>query len=54
LNCIHCYISAGKPLKDELKTHEWFNVIDQLKSLGVEVIYILGGEPLLRNDVFKK
>jgi radical SAM protein with 4Fe4S-binding SPASM domain len=52
LNCIHCYISAGKPLKDELKTHEWFNVIDQLKSLGVEVIYILGGEPLLRNDIF--
>ena len=52
LSCIHCYISAGKPLKDELRTHEWLNVIDQLKSLGIEVIYILGGEPLLRSDVF--
>jgi radical SAM protein with 4Fe4S-binding SPASM domain len=52
LNCIHCYISAGKPLKDELKTYEWFNVIDQLKSLGIEIIYLLGGEPLLRNDLF--
>lgn len=50
LHCKHCYISAGKPRKDELSTTEWKNILDQLRNLEVLSVYFTGGDPLLRKD----
>lgn len=47
LYCKHCYISAGKPRKNELSTDEWKKVLDQLKELEVLSVYFTGGDPLL-------
>lgn len=51
LNCAHCYFDAGQPMPYELSTAEWLSAIDQLWDLGFEILYFLGGEPLLRPDL---
>ena len=53
LNCKHCYsISTDKDFPGELSTSEVFSVMDDLKSFGVPVLILSGGEPLLRPDIF--
>ena len=53
LTCKHCYsISADIDFKGELSTAEVFTVMDDLKSFGVPVLILSGGEPLLRPDIF--
>lgn len=53
LTCKHCYsISADKDFPGELSTQEVFTVMDDLKSFGVPVLILSGGEPLLRPDIF--
>lgn len=52
LRCLHCYISAGKPLPNELSYDEWSRVFSELADLGTRVLYILGGEPMLRRDIY--
>ena len=53
LTCKHCYsISADIDFKGELSTNEVFTVMDDLKSFGVPVLILSGGEPLLRPDIF--
>jgi heme d1 biosynthesis radical SAM protein NirJ len=53
LTCKHCYsISADIDFKGELSTEEVFTVMDDLKSFGVPVLILSGGEPLLRADIF--
>jgi len=53
LTCKHCYsISADIDFKGELSTGEVFGVMDDLKSFGVPVLILSGGEPLLRPDIF--
>ena len=53
LTCKHCYsISADIDFKGELETGEVFTVMDDLKSFGVPVLILSGGEPLLRPDIF--
>lgn len=52
MNCIHC----GSDCKyqnnpDELTTEECIRVIEDLKSLGCELVFLSGGEPLLRKDI---
>jgi len=48
-SCKHCYIpSAGQ----DLTTEEGEELISQLEELGVEELYLSGGEPLHRNDIF--
>jgi radical SAM protein with 4Fe4S-binding SPASM domain len=51
LKCPHCYVNAGKKLKDELSLEEIKSVIDQLASLKVFSIFFTGGEPFLRKDI---
>ena len=54
LTCKHCYsISADKDFSGELTTEEVFGVMDDLKSFGVPVLILSGGEPLLRADIFE-
>ncbi|MDM8560878.1 heme d1 biosynthesis radical SAM protein NirJ [Candidatus Parabeggiatoa sp. HSG14] len=53
LTCKHCYsISADTHFKGELSTQEIFDVMDDLKTFGVPVLILSGGEPLLHPDIF--
>lgn len=40
------------PVKEELNTKEWMQVIDKLKDYGVEKITLTGGEPTVREDFY--
>ena len=52
LKCRHCYASANNdPHKEELKTYEAEEMIDDLAKFGVPVLLFSGGEPLLRKDL---
>ena len=53
LNCPHCYVRGGKPRLNELQTHEWFTVLDEFKRMKIPFVSFTGGEPLLRDDIFK-
>jgi radical SAM protein with 4Fe4S-binding SPASM domain len=51
LRCIHCYISAG--LYDdryELSTDEARRVAEEMVKIGIPLVILSGGEPLVRND----
>ncbi len=53
LACKHCYAtSADIDFPGELDTEQVFAVMDDLKSFGVSVLILSGGEPLLRPDIF--
>ncbi len=54
LACKHCYAtSADVDFPGELNTEEVLTVMRDLKSFGVSVLILSGGEPLLRPDIFK-
>lgn len=54
LACKHCYSISGDFVSPgELTTAEVFNVMDDLKSFGVPVLILSGGEPLMRPDIFE-
>ncbi|MGD2172920.1 MAG: heme d1 biosynthesis radical SAM protein NirJ [Gammaproteobacteria bacterium] len=53
LACKHCYAtSADIDFPGELGTEEVYRVMDDLKSCGVSVLILSGGEPLLHPDIF--
>nr|NIV11863.1 radical SAM protein [Fodinibius sp.] len=52
LKCPHCYMEAGKRAESELTLDECLSLIDEMKSLGTEMIILTGGEPLLRKDIY--
>lgn len=52
-NCLHCYCNAGKKSRYELSTEEIKLVIDQLVEADAELLDIVGGEPLLRQDIYE-
>ncbi len=52
LRCAHCY-AAEATGGDELTTDEGRSLIDDLAGLGVPVLLLSGGEPLMREDVFE-
>jgi radical SAM protein with 4Fe4S-binding SPASM domain len=51
LNCPCCYVKGGT--NDEMTTKDIFRLIDKLAKMRVFQLAIGGGEPLLRNDIFK-
>ncbi|MCU7813136.1 MAG: heme d1 biosynthesis radical SAM protein NirJ [Candidatus Thiodiazotropha sp. (ex Notomyrtea botanica)] len=54
LTCRHCYAtSADKDFPGELNTQQVYGVMDDLKSFGVPVLILSGGEPLMRPDIFE-
>lgn len=54
LTCKHCYAtSADKDFPGELNTEKVYKVMDDLKSYGVPVLILSGGEPLMRPDIFE-
>lgn len=52
LNCIHCR-ELSSFSKSELSFDEAKKLIDQLSAFNVEFLGLLGGEPLLRSDIFE-
>ena len=54
LACKHCYAtSADTDFPGELDTRKIFSVMDDLKSFGVPVLILSGGEPLLHPHIFE-
>jgi len=49
-NCIHCYAGGPHETK-ELRTEEWFKVMDKFYSIGIPHVVFTGGEPTLRDDL---
>lgn len=52
LSCAHCLVSSGPDGIPGLSTSEIVATIDAAAALGIERVYITGGEPFLRRDMF--
>ncbi len=53
LACKHCYsLSGDRDYPGELSQEEVHRVMEDLRSFGVPVLILSGGEPLLRPDIF--
>jgi len=54
LNCLHCRAAAryGRD-PNELTTEECFKFLDDVVSFSKPIIILTGGEPMLREDIFK-
>ncbi len=48
--CAHCAASAGRPREAELTTAEALDLCDQMATMGVPAVGLMGGEPLVRRD----
>ncbi|MBH9395768.1 heme d1 biosynthesis radical SAM protein NirJ [Pseudomonas aeruginosa] len=54
LTCKHCYsTSADSDFRGELETAEILRGIDDLRTAGVRVLILSGGEPLMHPDLFE-
>jgi len=53
LRCVHCYMFSGCKKEIEIDYLEWFKVIDILKSNGVKVVTLTGGEPMFKKGFFE-
>lgn len=55
LACIHCrrMTVADQLLPQDLKTHEAFDLIDQIAAFARPIFVLSGGEPLFRPDIFE-
>lgn len=51
LKCQHCYAQAGKARVNELTSEEAMEVVDKLAAMGMPVLALSGGEPLVRPDI---
>lgn len=53
LDCVYCYLNAGKRHPRELTTSEILHLLEDLADMKVFKVYLGGGEPLLHHDFFK-
>jgi radical SAM protein with 4Fe4S-binding SPASM domain len=53
LKCQFCFASSGKRAPDEMSTDEIKAVLDDFARSGVGYVGLLGGEPLVRPDIFE-
>jgi len=51
--CIYCYMNALENPKNTLTDEEINNILDDCKRLGIVAVEWLGGEPLLRENIFE-
>ncbi len=56
LNCAGCYDRANHACKSqtELSAADWNRIFAEAEALGVSVILLAGGEPLMRRDVVEE
>ena len=50
LKCIHCYAIGSHSKCQDMKTEDWFSILDQLSSANVLNITFTGGEVFCRDD----
>ncbi len=54
LSCRHCRAAAGdRNYKGELSTEEAFRLLDNIASFSKPIIILTGGEPMMRNDIYR-
>lgn len=51
LRCAHCLVSSGPDGGTGLPTEALLDVVEQAVALGVERVFITGGEPFVRRDL---
>ncbi len=52
LKCKHCYIGDNVDTSKELDEKEARQLVNRLGDIGVPLLFMTGGEPLLRDDIF--
>lgn len=52
LSCTHCLVSSGPGGAPGLDALALRQLVERAKQLGMERLYITGGEPFLRRDIF--
>jgi MoaA/NifB/PqqE/SkfB family radical SAM enzyme/SAM-dependent methyltransferase len=52
LTCTHCLVSSGPGGIPGIGTEQVLSILNQAKALGIERLYVTGGEPFLRRDFF--
>ncbi|MDY6866227.1 MAG: radical SAM protein [Halobacteriota archaeon] len=52
LRCKHCYIDAKEPHPDEMSLEEGKAFIDDLADMGIPMLILTGGEPLMGKHFF--
>lgn len=53
LSCRYCYYADDMAARSDLPTERWLSFFDELGRLAVLRVYITGGEPLCRPDLFE-
>ena len=53
LHCRYCYYADEMTARSDLPTERWLSFFDELGRLAVQRIYITGGEPFTRPDLFE-
>jgi len=53
LTCTHCLVSSSPQGIAGMETERWLGVIDEAAALGLERVYVTGGEPFVRRDIFE-
>ncbi len=54
LNCKGCYQKAQKrPELKDINEEKFINILNEAKELGISIILLAGGEPLMRPDLLK-
>jgi len=51
--CVYCEVRANEDISDELTTAEIKSLLDQLGELKVKRFFVIGGEPMVRKDLFE-
>ncbi|MEO6324768.1 MAG: methyltransferase domain-containing protein [Thermoanaerobaculia bacterium] len=52
LTCTHCLVSSGPGGAPGVDAEALVRLVDRARALGMERLYITGGEPFLRRDIF--
>ncbi len=52
LTCTHCLVSSGPGGAPGVDAAALVRLVDRAKELGMERLYVTGGEPFLRTDIF--
>lgn len=50
LQCAHCFMRSGLPLKNELPVSEWLRILQEFHAEGGESVTFSGGEPLMNRN----
>jgi len=52
LSCAHCLVSSGPGKERGLPLEQLLGIVDRAVELGLARLYVTGGEPFVRRDIF--